>query len=253
MVEELLFTKIIDKSTLYEGISIPVAYQNVLFSKMHFSLEKGKQKNIKVEMGGYIYDDAVIKNQFFDEVKFPNHSNIVQIRYSKQSLLAKKIREVFSATEYFVDEYLKNQVDKKSNLVIPEDCREYIAIYVSKDRIRFDCIPRNLTINSQTKTDFGEEAPQRRETTTLGFNRNANVIEKAKERASGICQLCGNQAPFQDKQGHPYLEVHHVIWLSRGGADKISNTVALCPNCHSKMHIVDDEHDIAILLEKAKL
>ena len=66
MVEELLFTKIVDKSTLYEGISIPVAYQKFLLSKMHFSLEKGSQKNIKVEMCGYIYDDAVIKNQFFD-------------------------------------------------------------------------------------------------------------------------------------------------------------------------------------------
>lgn len=87
----------------------------------------------------------------------------------------------------------------------------------------------------------------------MGFKRNANVIEKAKERASGICQLCGNQAPFQDKQGQPYLEVHHVIWLSHGGADKLSNVVALCPNCHSKMHIVDDEQDIALLLEKAKL
>ena len=252
MVEELLFTKIVDKSTLYEGISIPVAYQKSLLSKMHFSLEKGSQKNIKVEMCGYIYDDAVIKNQFFDEVKFPNHSDLIQIRYTKQSLLAQKIREVFSVTEYFVNEYWKNQADNKSHLVIPEDSREYIALYVSKDGIRFDCIPRNSTIKTQQNIDFGEEASQRRETTTLGFKRNANVIEKAKKRANGICQLCGNQAPFQDKQGHPYLEVHHVIWLSRGGADKLSNAVALCPNCHSKMHIVDDEQDIALLLKKAK-
>ena len=252
MLEELLFTKIVDKSTLYEGISIPVAYQKVLFNKMHFSLEKGNQKNIKVEMCGYVYNDAVIKNQFFDELKFPNHSNLVQIRYTKQSLLAQKIRKVFSVTEYLVNEYWKNQANNKSHLVIPEDSREYIALYVSKDRIRFDCIPRNSIIKTQQNIDFGEEAPQRRETTTLGFKRNANVIEKAKERANGICQLCGNRAPFQDKQGHPYLEVHHVIWLSRGGADKLSNAVALCPNCHSKMHIVDDEQDIALLLEKAK-
>lgn len=147
---------------------------------------------------------------------------------------------------------MKELAYNKSHLVIPEDSREYIALYVSKDGIRFDCIPRNSTIKTQQNIDFGEEAPQRRETTTLGFKRNANVIEKAKERANGICQLCGNQAPFQDKQGHPYLEVHHVIWLSRGGADKLSNAVALCPNCHSKMHIVDDEQDIALLLKKAK-
>jgi len=79
------------------------------------------------------------------------------------------------------------------------------------------------------------------------------VIERTKQRARGICQLCGRKAPFNDKQGNPYLEVHHIIWLSRGGADKLSNTAALCPNCHAKMHIVDDDKDIALLLERAKI
>ncbi|WP_296863638.1 HNH endonuclease [Thermosyntropha sp.] len=29
----------------------------------------------------------------------------------------------------------------------------------------------------------------------------------------------------------------HIEWLSRGGTDTIDNTVALCPNCHRKMHV----------------
>lgn len=33
------------------------------------------------------------------------------------------------------------------------------------------------------------------------------------------------------------METHHVVWLSQG-ADSVDNTVALCPNCHRKMHIV---------------
>ncbi len=32
-------------------------------------------------------------------------------------------------------------------------------------------------------------------------------------------------------------------WLSKG-AGSIENTVALCPNCHKKMHIVQDAADI---------
>lgn len=99
--------------------------------------------------------------------------------------------------------------------------------------------------------DYGEEAPQRKEVISSGFKRNANVIELARQRANGVCQLCCLPAPFCDKLGKPYLEVHHVIWLSRGGADKLSNVVALCPNCHSRMHIVDDERDIKELIERA--
>jgi len=45
----------------------------------------------------------------------------------------------------------------------------------------------------------------------------------------------------------PYLEVHHIIWLSKGGDDDIDNTVALCPNCHKKMHILNLDKDIEYL------
>ncbi len=77
--------------------------------------------------------------------------------------------------------------------------------------------------------------------------RNTEVARITKERAKGVCQLCGCPAPFCDKSGRPYLEAHHVIWLSKGGADSTDNTVALCPNCHTKMHVLDDQHDIAKL------
>lgn len=50
-------------------------------------------------------------------------------------------------------------------------------------------------------------------------------------------------APFQNKDGEPYLETHHIICLSHGGPDTIDNTVALCPNCHRKMHVLNLEED----------
>ncbi|OMC75059.1 hypothetical protein BK121_03330 [Paenibacillus odorifer] len=83
-----------------------------------------------------------------------------------------------------------------------------------------------------------------RQATITSFDRDAFVSEYAKRRARGICQLCDNPAPFINKQGKPYLETHHIQWLSRGGPDTIENTIALCPNCHKKMHIVDDHKDV---------
>ena len=83
---------------------------------------------------------------------------------------------------------------------------------------------------------------------TKQYARNASVSLYAKMRANGICQLCGNPAPFQDHHGNPYLETHHIVWLSRGGSDTIDNVAALCPNCHRKMHILDSPSDIEKLL-----
>ena len=86
--------------------------------------------------------------------------------------------------------------------------------------------------------------PRRRKASTPVFERNIYVSEYAKRRANGFCQLCGAQAPFLDRENKPYLESHHIIWLSKGGADTIENTVALCPNCHRKMHILNLNEDV---------
>jgi len=87
-------------------------------------------------------------------------------------------------------------------------------------------------------------------TSVLQFVRDQYVVEYAKQLANGVCQLCDQIAPFADKSGSPYLETHHVIWLARGGEDTIENTVALCPNCHKRMHVLDLEEDKAKLITK---
>ncbi len=46
MPEEILFTKTVDKSALYQGITIPVTYQDALCRKMLFSLKRGEPLNV---------------------------------------------------------------------------------------------------------------------------------------------------------------------------------------------------------------
>jgi 5-methylcytosine-specific restriction enzyme A len=82
---------------------------------------------------------------------------------------------------------------------------------------------------------------------STSYERNIWVAELAKRLAKGQCQLCLKPAPFKNAKGEPYLETHHIVWLSKGGHDTAENTVALCPNCHKKMHIVDDAKDVVAL------
>ena len=86
----------------------------------------------------------------------------------------------------------------------------------------------------------------------MTYIRNSKVAAYTKIRAAGICQLCGQPAPFKDKDGEPFLENHHIVWISRGGTDTIDNTSALCPNCHRKMHILDLPEDVDKLLMISK-
>jgi len=82
---------------------------------------------------------------------------------------------------------------------------------------------------------------------TTAYTRSALVVEFAKRRANGICTLCREPAPFADTRGAPFLECHHIEWLRNGGSDSAENAVALCPNCHRRMHVVKDAMDVATL------
>lgn len=83
-----------------------------------------------------------------------------------------------------------------------------------------------------------------KEVKTIYRERNQYISEFTKERANGVCDLCGKEAPFKDKNGKPYLESHHVITLAENGPDAIYNTVAICPNCHRRIHVLNRKEDM---------
>lgn len=85
-----------------------------------------------------------------------------------------------------------------------------------------------------------------RNTVTQSYERNEFVKEYSLLRAKGVCELCRQKGPFV-VDGMPFLESHHIVWLSRGGADSIDNISAVCPNCHRKLHRLDLPEDVETL------
>jgi hypothetical protein len=84
------------------------------------------------------------------------------------------------------------------------------------------------------------------------YYRNPNIAALVRSDASGVCDLCGKKAPFKNRAGKPYLECHHIVHLAENGRDEVKNCVALCPNCHAKMHVLNLESDKKKLCETAK-
>lgn len=67
--------------------------------------------------------------------------------------------------------------------------------------------------------------------------------------------LCQEKGPFI-KDGVPYLHCHHIEYLSQGGKDVIENCIALCPNCHARIHeleLPDDKEKLLKIVEKEKI
>ena len=138
-------------------------------------------------------------------------------------------------------------------IIYPLKCVNGKRAVVSKDDIEYSEKIKAKAVNKLTADKIREKAKlinsnsDAKDIKTVYHVRNVYVSEYTKIRAKGVCDLCYEKAPFKDKLGRPYLEAHHVISLADGGPDGIYNTVALCPNCHRKVHLLKNKEDIGKL------
>lgn len=157
--------------------------------------------------------------------------------------------EVELASEPFQESQFDDRGNERKVWIFPLESKTQFAI-VKEDSVKENvksktevAVSMSLEqLRRKAKENETDEVPYR-ETTAKTYIRDPYVARYARLRANGKCQLCGRLAPFNDQQNVPYLESHHIIWLSKGGADTIENTVGLCPNCHRKMHILDRDAD----------
>ena len=139
-----------------------------------------------------------------------------------------------------IDTVLKHVIDPR----MPEWLSKLKAIGLpTSEELDSDLVARIEVSRSLSDAERKErlasapDFPERRQVTSMAFVRNEHVIVSVLKRANGICEKCGEDAPFiRRADNSPYLEVHHLLPLSQGGRDTVENAVALCPNCHRKEH-----------------
>lgn len=90
----------------------------------------------------------------------------------------------------------------------------------------------------------GNMSPKKIVSPSTQFARDPRVVAWVLNEANGKCECCGDNAPFARIDGSPYLEVHHLKRLTDGGSDRVSNAIALCPNCHRELHYGINRSDL---------
>lgn len=81
------------------------------------------------------------------------------------------------------------------------------------------------------------------ETSQIFSQAKRNIYQRSNDvriyvlvRAKGKGEGCGVAAPFLRLDGSAYLEPHHLRRLSDGGPNYPAHVIALCPNCHRRVH-----------------
>lgn len=141
----------------------------------------------------------------------------------------------------------KNNMDKQRVLALLNPaCKEEVTELEVEMNME-DMLAQHMSFEKLAEQVANSKPKKSQKTESVVYYRNPYIKEMVKQIADGKCQMCGKNAPFYDTNNKPYLEEHHVKRLADGGEDTMDNVVAICPNCHKKVHVLNDEADTIIL------
>ncbi|WIH20720.1 HNH endonuclease [Photobacterium damselae] len=144
--------------------------------------------------------------------------------------------------------------------IMSESNNKFLANYDENDKEtksrvfvnHYEFLNEVFSADTTNKNVIGVLHPEKETVSVTLYKRDPLVVAETLRLANGYCELCKVKSPFKTKSGRDYLEVHHVIPLSKQGSDTVSNTVALCPNCHRMLHFGDNAEDMMAKLNKIK-
>ncbi|WP_274022912.1 HNH endonuclease [Vibrio parahaemolyticus] len=196
--------------------------------------------------------DATVEN--FRGCKLAFMEEICERSSDKASITNRKIHGVFCLESDAVD--VANCIAE----IMSEGDKQYFANYDENDKATKSRVFVNhdeflneaFSTDTTNKNVVGVVKPEKEMVSVTLYKRDPLVVAETLRLANGYCELCEVKSPFKTKSGRDYLEVHHVIPLSKQGSDTVSNTVALCPNCHRMLHFGDNAEGMMAKLNKIK-
>lgn len=262
--------EVVNSDTIYSEFQCQ-RYKGIMYSRANNALVLISDRVKAVYQDRWDENDILyytgtgkVGNQVLDE---SNGNNNKKLAYSRENGIELFLFERFVDKEYLYrgkvelikDYYIEKQNDVEGNL---RNVYVFPLGLIEKSELGKEILDENQNKSIKKARRRKDEELRRiingkknkhcsvRNISTIVYERNQDVVELVKRRAKGKCELCGEEAPFKDKYGYPYLESHHVVWLSKGGEDSEENSLALCPNCHKKMHIVNNRTDVKKLLSR---
>ena len=125
---QFILQKEVNWSLLNHGLPIPVSVWNLFHAWDANILNHGASRQIKIMIGRDMFDAALI-NQNFNQQKFPSHKDIIQIRYSENSPIAKRLRTIFYKSYEYLAAQRQLEENNRKQISLPDNLREYIRMY----------------------------------------------------------------------------------------------------------------------------
>lgn len=253
-----ILKKKVDWSFLTDGFNIPLEFQSLLHGCYSEYIQPGEKRVIKILIGTEFYEAKLI-NINFSRATYPDHKDLLQVRYAKGSPLAQKLQEIFNESYQYLLVQRKLNQDSRKYRVMPEELSEYIS-FSSTDipgTFMIDCYPAEDNRLLREDLTLISEAEYESETFELKEDANAQIVEMNRVQrvrklnrsiANSLkalydyrCQITGEK--IGDKYNCHVIEAHHIEYFTKSLNNDTSNIIIVNPNFHRIIHQASPDFD----------
>ena len=246
-----ILKKKIDWSLLTAGLTIPVEFQPIIQQLKGGVVEKGMTRTIKILIDQDVFE-AKLTNVNFDRKKYQSHSDLLQIRYTDNSPIARRLQNIFSESFLFLKFAKQLPENKHKQIKLPNDVNEYIALsstdladtfivdyYTSEDnKVAYN------EILDKTEYEFElsnfepiyDDNASIVETSCIKRVRklNSSIAETLKQLYDYRCQITGER--IGNEFGCSVVEAHHIEYFTKSLNNDTSNIIIVNPSFHRIIH-----------------
>jgi predicted HNH restriction endonuclease len=250
---DFILQKSVNWSLLNEGLAIPVSVCSHFDTWDSSIREHGASKPIKILIDGEFYD-ATLKNQNFDQQRFAGHKDIIQIRYTPNSLIAAKLRANFQKSYEYLLAQRQLPENRHRQILLPNEIHEYFRLYLtsSSNVLSMECCTdsdyRQLANTLSTVPEEVYEASD--DDKFFLADKSASIEEKQqlvkyRKIDRSIISMLKKFYDYRDeitgeKIGEQYgdsvVEAHHIDYFTRSQNNDSTNIIIISPNYHRIIH-----------------
>ena len=239
----------VDLSLLTSGFHIQTEFHQLVYALPGGTLHHGESREIKVLIDGEEFTTKLY-NIGFDQNKYPDHPDLLQVRYSPGSPIARKLQSVF-AEDYRYLMASRELAGLRKQIRLPNDNHDEIVFLgtAMPNVFILDCISSEerkkaaTEIRQMSELDF-ENAFEAREDTNAGI-REISGIRRIRQLDRSIgdslkrlydfrCQMTG------ERIGSEYdvlvVEAHHIVPFTLSMNNDTSNIIIVSPDYHRIIH-----------------
>ena len=178
-----LLKKTVDWSLLTNGFNIPLEFQPLVHGLYDAPVAPGESRHIKIVIDGEGYD-AKLNNINFDRDTYSEHKDLLQIRYSAGSALARKLQGIFGASYNYITQMRSLPENRGRQIRLPASINEYVCLYSStmQDTFVLECFTdsenRQLVRDVRQYQELEYEAVELKQDSHTGYTSRVTKVRR---------------------------------------------------------------------------